>query len=75
MSEQSHAEALFDVYAACYAYAVEFHSGQWSRSYALLSFLARKGFRPGLSLERDLHLALDTERSIALYNHLCAIGY
>ena len=43
-------DRIFDVYAACYAYAAENHGGQFTRAYSLLGKLENKGFLPGLSV-------------------------
>lgn len=51
----------FDVYEACYAYAVDYHQGQWSRAYRLLCNLERKGFRAGLTLQSKTYEALSPE--------------
>ena len=71
---QAYIEKQFSIYEACYAYAAEWHAGQWSRSYALLCKLDQKGFHPGLSLQSFGRDAL-TEEGKALYDHLLAINY
>ncbi len=43
----------FDICAAYYCYAVEYHGGQWSVGYALFSVLERLRFKPGMSLSSD----------------------
>lgn len=64
----------FDVYEACYAYAAENHSGQWSRAYALFGKLDAKGFRPGLRVTEHGYAGL-TEEGKLLYNRMLALHY
>ena len=42
----------FDLYGALWLFCSQFHSGQNSRGYRILSRLVRKGYQPGLSLQR-----------------------
>ena len=49
----------FDIYEAHYAYATEYHQGQWSRSYALFGKLRAKGFRPGVGVVENGYDALE----------------
>jgi len=47
----------FDVCAAYYCYAVEWHGGQWSKEYAMHSVLHRIGYIPGTMDQRSATLS------------------
>ena len=57
----------FDVCAAYYCYAAEWHSGQWSKEYLLLGVLDRLRYRPGLSDQQSRTL---NENARSIYDHL-----
>lgn len=44
----------FDLYGALYIVCSEWHSGQSSRGYRILSRLSRAGYRPGSRVSRGL---------------------
>lgn len=41
----------FDRYGALYKLCTDYHSGQWSRGYRILSRLHIAGYKPGLGLQ------------------------
>lgn len=60
----------FDICAAFYLYAVNYHSGQWSKEYAIHGRLAKLGFSPGLSVQNG---ELE-ENAQAIYENLIRTG-
>ena len=64
----------FATYDACYAYAADYHGGQWSRAYALLGKLAAKSYRPGLSVREHGGDGLEPEAR-ELYDRLVTRNY
>ncbi len=67
-------DSIFSVYEACYTYAVAFHRGQFSRSYALLGKLEAKHFLPRLSVQTKGYRALDYLGKVT-YKRLVAMDY
>lgn len=59
----------FDVCEAFYLLGTRFHSGQWSRGYAILSKLARMRFQPRQNLR---HVSDLTENGEAIYRKYAA---
>jgi len=57
----------FDLYGALWRFCSEYHSGQWSRGYRILSRLALAQYSPGLSLQQGL---FESEEQEAIYNCL-----
>ena len=43
----------FDICEAYWCYAADWHSGQWSKIYAIFGRLDRMGFRPSMGLGTD----------------------
>jgi hypothetical protein len=72
--ESMSSDRIFDVYEACYAYAAENHTGQWSRAYALFAKLHRKHFNPGLSIRERGWEAL-SEEGLRVYCRMKAMNY
>ena len=54
----------FDLYGALYLLCSKWHSGQNSRGYRILSRIAKKGYRPGLSIS---HNTFESEEQKELY--------
>jgi len=42
----------FELYGALWRFAADYHGGQSSRGYRLLSRLSRTGYRPGIGLQQ-----------------------
>ena len=59
----------FDICEAYYAFATDYHGGQWSPGYAILGRLQRMGYRPGFG---GVTYASLTENGKAIYNSLVA---
>ena len=56
----------FDICEAYYIYCRDYHSGQWSKEYAVLGTLSNMRFKPGIDLEAaDL-----TENGRLIYDNL-----
>ncbi len=73
MTHQEYLERKFSIYAAHWVYSVEYHTGQWSRAYALSCNLTRKGYRPGLSVQHgDL---TDNPQAQEELNRLIELNY
>ena len=74
MCKPENIDKLFNIYEAHYVYAVDCHSGQWSRSYAIFGKLDQKGFKAGLGLKENGYDALSDEGK-EMYGRLVKIGY
>lgn len=61
----------FDIVSAYYAYAVDYHSGQWSSLYKLTCRIS-KYFTPGMSWRGYDSLS---ENAQAIYDRLVTINY
>ena len=59
----------FDLYGALWLFCSEYHSGQWSRGYRILSRLATAGYQPGMSLQDG---CFESEEQHDIYDHLVA---
>lgn len=57
----------FDLYAAFYIFCTDYHSGQASRGYRILSRLTKAGYNPGLSVQRGF---FENEEQYNIYNQL-----
>lgn len=57
----------FDIVEAYYLYSMRWHTGQWSKEYALTGTFGRIRFRPSPMLERPRDL---TDNGLAIYNRL-----
>lgn len=57
----------FDICEAHYAFAVDYHGGQWSPEYAILGRLQRMGYRPGFG---GVTYDALTENGKAIYDNL-----
>ena len=57
----------FDLYGALYVFCRDYHSGQWSRGYRILSRLSRMGYKPGLSLQCNKFETLEQKQ---IYRYL-----
>ena len=64
----------FDVCEAYYAYAVDYHSGQWSRAYAIFGRLDNIHFKPSCSICEKGYEAL-TENGKEIYDGLVTRNY
>jgi hypothetical protein len=61
----------FDIVSAYYAYAVDYHSGQWSSLYKMICRIS-KYYRPGMSNNGYDSLS---ENAQAIYDRLVTIQY
>lgn len=58
--------ARFDLYGALWLFCSEYHSGQWSRGYRILSRLSQV-YTPGMGLQAG---RFESEEQEAIYEHL-----
>jgi hypothetical protein len=57
----------FDLYGALWLFCERYHSGQWSRGYRILSWLARVDYQPGLTLRNG---RFESREQRAIYRRL-----
>ena len=57
----------FDLYGALWLFCSEYHGGQWSRGYRILSRLVLAGYSPGIGLQEGRFESPEQEE---IYNHL-----
>ncbi len=57
----------FELYGALWLFCSQYHSGQSSRGYRILSRLSRAGYSPGLSLQQN---EFESDEQRELYDEL-----
>ena len=61
----------FDICEAYYVYASLYHSGQWSKAYAIFGRLERMKFKPSPMLSEEIL----TENALEIFNGLIKRNY
>jgi hypothetical protein len=60
-------ESRFNLYGALWVFCNNYHSGQWSRGYRIISKLDRIGYKPGLSIQSG---KFETDEQRKIYREL-----